>query len=109
MDSNSKVKLSMMLSVVSSYDATSNRVYTSSLTMNNLALPRTQPTISNQTLILDSPWICDCKDFRISTYFKTINRECVTEKVEDTNSISLDQSRHLMSGRNASKLFFGFY
>ena len=63
----------------------------------------------NQSSILDSPWICDCKGFRISTYFKTINRECVTEKVEDTNSISLDQRRHLMSMRNASKLFFGFY
>ena len=45
----------------------------------------------------------------ISTCFETINRECVTEKVKDTNSISLDQRRHLMSARNASKLFFGFY
>ena len=45
----------------------------------------------------------------ITSYFKTINREYVTRKVKDTNSISLDQRRHLMSTRNASKLFFAFY
>ena len=105
----------MMLSLkVSSYDATSNRDFNDQKFLETLN--SVFPELGRVTKVEALYWTEQAvhrslieRVLRISTCFKTINRECVTEKVEDTNSISLDQRRHLMSARNASKLFFGFY